>query len=297
MNVKENTKAAMRVSWVSISVNVILSLFKLIAGIFGNSSAMISDAIHSASDVFSTVVVMIGINISGKESDKEHPYGHERMECIAAILLAAILFATGFGIGYSGIQKIFFTESSELATPGVVALIAAIISIVTKEWMYWYTIIVARKINSGSLKADAWHHRSDALSSIGSLIGIVGAMLGFPIFDPIASVVICLLIIKAAFDIVKDAVDKLVDKSCDNELVNKMKEVIKRQDGVIDIDLLNTRMFASRIYVDVEFSADKTLTLLESHQIAQAVHDKIEENFSEVKHCMVHVNPYLSDAE
>ena len=134
------TRLAMRVSVISVIVNLVLSAFKLLAGIFANSGAMISDAVHSASDVFSTFIVMIGVTISGKKADKEHPYGHERMECVAAIVLAVILFATGLGIGWSGIQKIFFMNSDSLEVPGMLALIAALVSIVTKEWMYWFTV-------------------------------------------------------------------------------------------------------------------------------------------------------------
>lgn len=284
-------KIAMRVSVVSIIINVILSLFKLFVGIFAKSNAMISDAIHSASDVFSTFIVIIGVNIANKQSDKEHQYGHERLECVAAIILAIILAATGIGIGINGMEKILGGSYWELEVPGRIALIAAIISIVVKEWMYWYTRSAAKKINSGALMADAWHHRSDSLSSIGALIGILGARLGYPILDPVASVVICVFIIKAAYDIFKDAIDKLVDKSCDEETVEKIKKVIMNQEGVLGIDLLRTRLFGSKIYVDVEISADGNKPLKETHAIAEKVHDAIEEEFKTVKHCMVHVNP------
>ena len=168
-------KTAMKISMVSIVGNILLSLFKALAGIVANSGAMISDAIHSASDVFSTIVVIIGIRLSGKESDKEHPYGHERMECVAAILLATILAATGLFIGWSAVEKITVQDDSALAVPGILALVAAVVSIAVKEAMFWYTRAGAKKIDSGALMADAWHHRSDALSSIGALVGIAGA--------------------------------------------------------------------------------------------------------------------------
>lgn len=285
------THLAMRVSVISVIVNLVLSAFKLLAGIFANSGAMISDAVHSASDVFSTFIVMIGVTISGKKADKEHPYGHERMECVAAIVLAVILFATGLGIGWSGIQKIFFMNSDSLEVPGMLALIAALVSIVTKEWMYWFTKFTADKIRSDALRADAWHHRSDALSSIGALIGIGGARLGFPVLDPIASVVICLFILKAAIDVFRDAVDKMVDKSCDEKTMEEMRQVICKQNGVLGISSLQTRMFGSRIYVDAEIEADGSLTLVQAHDIAEEVHQAIEDSFQDVKHCMVHVNP------
>ena len=190
---KDHKSIAMRVSVVSMIINTILSIGKVAAGIIAGSGAMISDGVHSASDVFSTIIVIIGFNIAHKESDEKHQYGHERFECIAAIILAAILLATGIGIGLSGINKIIAGIEGNLAAPGSLALIAAVISIVVKEWMYWYTRAAAIKINSGALKADAWHHRSDALSSVGSFIGILGARIKFPILDPIASIIICLL--------------------------------------------------------------------------------------------------------
>lgn len=288
---KTTKQLAMHVSTVSIVVNVLLSLLKLLAGIFARSGAMISDAVHSASDVFSTFIVIIGVSVAEKKSDKEHPYGHERMECVASVVLAVILAITGFGIGIVGIEKVMAGNYSNLQVPGLLALIVALISIATKEWMYWYTRAAARKINSGALMADAWHHRSDALSSMGAFVGILGARMGFPILDPIASIVICLFIEKAAFDIFKDAMDKMVDKSCSDEVIEEMREVILIHDEVNAIDELRTRLFGAKIYVEVEIAVDAEKNLLEAHDIAEAVHDNIEGHFPDVKHCMVHVNP------
>lgn len=284
-----------RVAAVSIAVNIFLSLLKLAAGVIESSGAMISDAVHSLSDVFSTVIVLIGVKISRKEADKEHPYGHERMECVAAIILAVVLFLTGVGIGMNGLQKILGNSSDELAVPGVLALGAAVFSIVTKEWMFRYTKYHAQKINSGALLADAWHHRSDALSSVGAFIGILGARMGFPVMDPAASVIICLFIGKASYDIFKDALDKMVDKSCDDKVVEQLREAVLGQPGVIRIDKLNTREFGNRVYVDVEIAADGKKTLYETHAIAECVHNKIEKQFPDVKHIMVHVNPDEED--
>ena len=288
---EQEKKTAMRVSAVTIVWNVILSIFKLMAGVVGRSGAMISDAVHSASDVFSTIIVILGINIASRQSDDDHQYGHDRLECVAAILLAVVLFATGIGIGIGGINKIIEGTAGKDAIPGMIALIAAVASIVVKEAMFWYTRSAAKKINSGALMADAWHHRSDALSSVGALIGIGGARLGFPILDPIASVVICVFIVKAAYDIFKDAIDKMVDKSCDEETEEKMRQLIEKQKGVLKVDVLRTRLFGAKMYVDIEIAADGNITLREGHEIAQVVHDKVEEEFPLVKHCMVHVNP------
>ncbi|MDE7097950.1 MAG: cation diffusion facilitator family transporter [Ruminococcus sp.] len=290
-NSDAKTKLAMRVSVISIIVNLVLSVFKLSAGLIAKSGAMISDAVHSVSDVFSTFVVMIGITLSAKKSDHEHPYGHERLECVASIILAVVLAVTGLGIGVTGIKKVTDGNYGNLEIPGIIALIASVLSVITKEGMYWYTRAAAKKINSGSLMADAWHHRSDSLSSIGAFIGILGARMGFPVADPVASIVICIFIEKAAVDIFKDAVDKMVDKSCSDKIIDDMKAVISNQDGVEKIDDIKTRLFGSKIYVDVEISTDGSKTLTEAHKIAEQVHNAIEKEFADVKHCMVHVNP------
>lgn len=292
-NVTENDfqKVANKVSIVTIIGNVVLSVIKLLAGIIAHSTAMISDAIHSASDVFSTFVVIIGIKLSAKEPDKEHPYGHERLECVAAIILSMVLFITGLGIGLEALKNILHGNYSDLQIPGILALIAAIVSIVSKEGMYWYTRYYAKKIDSSALMADAWHHRSDAFSSIGALIGIGGARLGFPIMDSIASMVIFIFIVNASFQIFKDAMDKMVDHSCDDETEKQIYDCVMKNENVMGIDVLQTRIFGNKIYVDVEIQVNASYTLQVAHNIAEAVHEDIEENFPKVKHIMVHVNP------
>lgn len=288
---KQFEKEAMKVSTVSIVVNVLLSLFKLLAGVIAHSGAMISDAIHSASDVFSTIIVMVGIHLAGRKSDKEHPYGHERMECVAAIVLATVLAVTGLGIGWSAIQSIAKESTGVVVVPGVLALVAAVVSILTKEGMYWYTRFHAKKIDSSALMADAWHHRSDALSSVGALVGIAASRMGYPLMDPLASLVICVFIEKAALDIFKDAINKMVDKACDEDTEQAIRECAEKQPGVIRVDMLKTRVFGNKIYVDLEIGADGNETLRDVHAVAERVHDHIEKEFPKVKHIMVHVNP------
>ena len=288
---KANQTIAMKVSRRTIWVNLLLSLFKMAAGVLAHSSAMISDAVHSASDVLSTLVVMVGIKLANRQSDADHEYGHERLECIAALLLAAVLAITGAGIGYSGYQKIVAATAGTLASPGLLAIVAAVLSILVKEGMYWYTRAAALKIHSSALLADAWHHRSDALSSIGSFVGILGARLGWPVLDPVASLVICFFIFKVSYDIARQSIRQLTDRSCSPALEAEMRDAILQQEGVAKIDLLRTRQFGPRVYVDVEFSADGSLSLYDSHSIAENVHHVIESQFPEVKHCMVHVNP------
>lgn len=287
----EFKKVANKVSFITIVQNILLSVFKLFAGIFAHSNAMISDAIHSASDVFSTIIVIIGVKLASKKSDKEHPYGHERLECVAAIVLSIVLLYTGIKIGSQAVKDIIGGDYQNLQKPGMLALVAAVVSIVTKEIMYWYTRHYAKKIDSSALMADAWHHRSDALSSVGALVGIGGAMMGFPVMDSIASIVIFVFIAKAAYDIFKDAMDKMVDHSCDDETEKEMRDFVLAQKEVLSVDLLHTRIFGNKIYVDVEIGVNGSYTLRQAHEIAEEVHEGIEKNFPKVKHVMVHVNP------
>lgn len=290
-DVAEIKRLAMRVSAITLLVNALLTAIKLAAGVVASSGAMISDAVHSASDVLSTLLVMFGVNMAARAEDSDHPYGHERLECVTALLLSIMLLATGLGIGVTGIKNIGLALRGELAAPGLLALWAALLSILIKEWMFHYTKRAAKRTDSGALLADAWHHRSDALSSVGSFVGVLGARLGWPILDPIAALVIALFIVKVAFDIAMDAFDKMVDHACDDETVAKIRQLALTTEGVLTLDELKTRRFGSKSYVDIEIGVQSTLSLIEAHNIAEALHDRIETEVPEVKHCMVHVNP------
>lgn len=287
-----NEAAVIRnLSLVSIIGNALLSGFKIFAGIFGHSGAMISDAIHSFSDVLTTVIAFIGVKLSKKEADQSHPYGHERLECVASMFLGLLLMITGLGVGKVGLEHIFSGNYEELTVPGMIALAAAVISILGKEAMYWYTRHYARLINSAAFMADAWHHRSDTISSIGSLIGIGGAMLGFPVMDSVASVVICLFILKVAYDILKDAISKMLDTSCGEDYDKQLTDFIAAQEDVVCVDMLHSRMFGNKVYVDLEIGVDGNKPLKEAHEVAQRVHDSVETDFPNVKHVMIHLNP------
>lgn len=287
----DNVRAANRVSAVSVAVNVILSAIKLAVGLIAHSAALVSDAVHSLSDVISTFAVIAGVNLSARAEDSDHQYGHERIENIFSILLAVMLFITGMGIGIAGVRSVVTGEYKSNELPGMAALAAALLSIAVKEWMYRYTMRTAKKINSTALKADAWHHRSDALSSIGSFAGVLLARVGAPVCDPIASVIICLFIIKAAWEVFYEAINGLVDHSADEETCEELRRTVMAEDGVICIDSIKTRLFGTRMYVDVEIGCNGEWTLYRAHAVAEQVHKSIEENFPQVKHCMVHVNP------
>lgn len=287
-----NENAVIRqISLVGIVGNILLSSFKLFAGITGKSGAMISDAVHSLSDVFATFIAFFGVKLSKRKADKQHPYGHERLECVASLILGLILLGTGVGIGKVGLENILSGNYGALAVPGTIALIAAAVSIVAKEAMYWYTRHYAKLLNSAAFMADAWHHRSDAFSSIGALIGIGGAKLGFPVLDPLASVVICLFILKVSYDILKDALAKMLDTSCGEDFEKRLSAYIVKQKDVYCVDKLRSRMFGNKIYIDLEIQVDGNKALKEAHEVAERIHNKVERDFPDVKHIMIHLNP------
>lgn len=284
----ERLDIGVRVSKNTIIGNFILAFIKILIGFIARSTAMLADGMHSLSDVITTIGVIIGLKLSHKEADKSHPYGHEKIESITSLFLAIVLFLVAISIGFSGIIKII---NHSYVTPGFSAIIAAIISIIVKELMYWYTIKYANQINSPSLKADAWHHRSDALSSAGALIGIAGARMGYTFLDPLVAIIIALVIIKVAFDICKQSIAQLIDQAASEDDVQVIIDKINSIDGIYEIKNLKTRQHSNRLYVDVDISVDATLTVEEGHNIASYVHNLIEED-SRIKHCMVHVNPY-----
>lgn len=268
-----------RLSLVSLIGNALLSGFKLLAGVWGHSGAMISDAIHSFSDGLTTFIAWFGVKVSRRAADASHPYGHERLECVASLFLGIVLMGTGIGVGRAGLETIFSGQYETITPPGAIALVAAVLSIVSKEAMYWYTRYYAKLIHS------------DAFSSIGSLIGIGGAMLGFPVMDSVASVVICVFILKVAYDILKDAVVEMLDTSCGEQYEAELQKLVSEQKDVVCVDTLHSRMFGSKVYVDLEIEVDGSKTLQEAHDVAERVHTELEHRFPDIKHVMVHLNP------
>lgn len=284
-------KIIYQVSLITILGNLLLTIIKLFAGFFGKSIAMISDAVHSASDVLSTFAVIIGAKFSNKKADKEHPYGHEKIESVTSIILAVMLFISGISIGFCGINEILKSQFEPIAPPSSIVIWFAILSIIVKEIMYKYTKKAANKINSSSLRADAWHHRSDALSSVGSLIGVTGAVLGFPILDPIASIAICLIIIKVSYNIAKTGFNQIIDTAASPEVENQIRSIIKNQSDILKIDSLKTRQFGNKIYVDIEVQIDKNKSFQDVHSLIHQLRLNIEQHNPSIKHCMIHANP------
>ena len=276
----------------SILWNIFLTTIKIFAGIFGKSSAMISDGLHSASDIISSVGVLIGNKIAKTPNDKEHNYGHEKAETLVSFLLSILLIIVSLKIGWGALQSLFNLDSVQV--PTVLPLIVSIISIGIKEYQYRITIRIANKINSPSLKADAWHHRSDALSSIAAFIGIGGAMLGFKALDPIASIVVALFVAKVGFDILKDSTNELMDYSIDDEQEEQIRKIAEKTEGVINLGELRTRKHGAMAYVDLTICVNKDLTVLEGHEIAHKIEKYIINEMKFVKGITVHVEPCIN---
>lgn len=289
----DKDRIAKKLAVVGIGGNIALSAFKLVAGLVGNSTAMVSDAIHSLSDVAATAVAYVGVRIAAKDPDGTHPYGHERFECLASVVLGVILACAGAGIGYAGLAMIwsYANGAGEIVELTPLPVIAAAVSIFCKEAMARYTLHWADIAKSAAFRADAKHHRSDALSSIGALVGIGASLLGFPLGDPIASVVIALLILHMAYEVIREAIDKMVDVACGPDTVEALANCISEAPGVVRLDVLRSRKFGARVFVDAEIAVDSALTIVEAHDIAEQVHDRIEQCFPDVKHIMIHVNP------
>ena len=284
---------ASKVTILAILWNVFLSIIKVLAGGIGNSTAMIADGIHSASDIITSVGVLIGNKISSKPGDKEHNYGHEKAETLVSFLLSIMLIVVAVTIGVDGAKKIFNLD--EVKVPTLIPLVVAVISIAIKEYQYRITIKVAKKINSPSLKADAWHHRSDALSSVAAFIGIGGAMLGYKILEPIATIVVALIVCKVALEIFTNSMNELMDVSMDEEQEKQIIEYRKETTGVKHIKTMRTRKHGAFAYVDLVICVDGALTVKQGHDIANDLEKKLINELAIIKGITVHVEPCISE--
>ena len=280
---------ANKVTLKAIGWNIFLAFIKIIAGILGKSSVMIADGLHSASDIITSMGVLIGNYISSKPFDKEHNYGHEKAETLVSFLLSIILVGVALSIGYEASKSLFNIEG--IAIPTLLPLVVSIISILIKEYQYRITIRIAKKINSPALKADAWHHRSDALSSIAAFVGIGGAMLGFKILEPLASIVVALFVCKVGYDILKNAVNELMDVSIDETYENEIKKIAQLTEGVMNLGSLRTRKHGASAYVDLVICVDGKLAVTSGHDIATNLEKKIQNDINIVKGITVHVEP------
>lgn len=287
-----NYKEGIVLSLWTLGLNFLLGSVKLAAGLWGRSSAMVADAAHSYSDCASTVAVIAGLKMASKSADDDHPYGHEKYELIFANILSILLGLTAVKIGYDALMVI---AHGSYQVPGLAPLLAAVFSVAVKEVMYRLTLRKAKKIGSVAMEADAWHHRSDALSSIGAFVGILGARLGLPVLDPVTGLLVSILVLKVAIDLYRKSVSGLVDSSTDAETVARIRQLLADIDGIEEVSGLKTRVFGASAYADVTIKVDGTMTVEEGHDIATLAHNKIEANLPKIKHIMVHIEPMDQD--
>ena len=298
MKLTEREKAIYQVTWAGSFVNFLLVVFKFIAGILGHSAAMIADAVHSLSDFATDIVVLIFTRISNKPQDKSHDYGHGKYETLATAIIGIVLFAVGAGICWNGLRAIQTVwQGDRLPAPGMLAFAGAIISIVSKELIYRYTIHVGRKINSSAVIANAWHHRSDAFSSVGTAIGIGGAILlgeSWSVLDPMAAVVVSFFIMKVSVQLLKPCVDELTEKSLPDEIEKEICLITENTPGVSATHNLRTRRIGNHYAIEMHVRMDGHLTLYEAHAKASVIENKLKEKYGNETHVGIHVEPVKS---
>ena len=285
----QRQQASSRAAWIGALVNVVLSAVKIIAGIVGHSQALIVDGIHSVSDLLTDILVVVAGRHAAHGPDEDHPYGHGRFETAATLALGAFLVLVAGGIMWDAVERLWRNE--EMGRPETIALWAAMLSIAAKEGLYWYTLAVARRIKSDMLRANAWHHRSDAVSSVVVLIGIGGAMAGFLWLDLVAALVVGFMVAKIGWDLGWGAMRELVDESLEEDKVEKIRQVIRSIDGVSSLHMLRTRRQGHEAMADVHVQVDPRISVSEGHMVAIAVEDSIKSEIEEIADVTVHIDP------
>ena len=291
----ERNKEIYKVTLMGGAVNVVLLLFKFVAGIVGHSAAMVADAVHSLSDFVTDLIVLVFVRISGKPKDKSHDYGHGKYETLAMTVIGLALFAVALGIVYSGVIKIMaWWEGHQLQTPGLLALWAALLSVLLKEAVFRYSIMKARQLNSQAVEANAWHHRSDALSSIGTALGIGGAIfLGqrWAVLDPVASVIMGLFIVKVSFQLLRNGIGDLTEQSLPEDVELEMLRIAGSVSGVVNPHDLRTRRIGNHYAIELHILVDGDISLREAHDKASEVEDLLRRHYGDDTHVVVHVEP------
>ncbi|MFW6265030.1 MAG: cation diffusion facilitator family transporter [Bacillota bacterium] len=288
----ERYKLSKKVSFISLFINLLLTIIKIVVGLVFSSKALIADGFHSASDIASTLVVLISIKFSHTPADENHPYGHGKAEAIGTSILGLILFFTGLAIIKDTIINIF---SGEISIPGITAIWIALASIFIKEGLYRYTVKIGKKIKSKGLIADAHHHRSDAFSSIAALIGVTGARLGFPILDPLAAMIVAFFISKIGIKIIFEAINELMDGVVDEEKIEDYKKIARGVHGVKEIGDIKLRTYGHRVNIDLTVAVDRNLTVAKGHQVAALVSSELKESDANIKEVLIHVDPWQNN--
>ncbi len=295
----ERTLIAQKVTWVGFFINLTLTIFKLIAGIVGKSTAMIADGVHSLSDFVTDVIVLVFIGVSGKDKDEDHLYGHGKYETFATMLISLALLLVGIGIFWSGTSKIIATIKGEMIEqPTIIALVAALVSIIVKEGLYWYTRNAGAKINNQAVIANAWHHRSDAFSSIGTALGISGAIFlgeSWRILDPIAGVIVSFFIIKVAFELGMPSFHELSERSLPVEIVKEITDIIHSNEEIKAFHNLKTRKIGNVYAIDVHIKLDREISFVHSHDVATMLEIKLRERFGVKTITSIHTEPFKGE--
>lgn len=296
METNERIRIAQQVTWVGFFINLVLSVLKIIAGITSRSAAMIADGVHSFSDFITDAFVLIFIRISGKERDQDHHYGHGKYETFATLLISIALLLVGIGIFWNGVTMVMdVLNGKELQQPGIVALIAAIVSILVKEALYWYTAIKGKKIESQAVIANAWHHRSDAFSSIGTALGIAGAIFlgtNWRILDPLAGMIVSIFILKVAFDLGKPSMHELLEQSLPESTLQEISKLVEAHPEVIFQHNLKTRRIGNIIAIDIHIKLDKNISFVHSHDVATEIEKSLRKKYGERTVTNIHTEPY-----
>lgn len=292
----EREKKIYRITFIGSIVNFMLLAFKFVAGVLGHSSAMIADAVHSLSDFITDVIVIVFVKIAGKPVDDDHAYGHGKYETLASVIVGIILGIVGVGLAWNGIEKtIGFFKGEPIESPTYLALAAAVISIVAKESLYRYTVRAGKDLNSPALVANAWHHRSDALTSVATLIGIGGALLLGPhwsVLDPLAAVVVSGFIVKAAFSLMKPGIDELLEKSLPEDQIAEIASIIGSVPGVIAFHRLRTRRIGANIAIDTHVKMDGGISLRNAHEIAREIERLLKKKYGAATYIGIHMEPF-----
>jgi len=296
---RENTRPVMIATWVGIIVNSILAIIKGIGGFLAGSRALLADALHSASDIVGSIVILFGVKIAAKPPDKEHPYGHGKAENIASIIVALLLVIVGVEISISS-AKVFFGERP--VAPSKIAIVILVISLVIKELLFHYKYYLGKKYSSSALIAEAWHHRSDSLSSLAALIGIIAAIIGevyeitYLIYgDAVAGILVSIIVIKVGYDLAKDSSLIMMEKVLDKSEITAYKQTVSEIDGILRIDEILARTHGSYVVIDIKVSVNPELTVKQGHDIAKNVKQYLMDNYKEIADVFVHVNPFLED--
>lgn len=288
-HLQESSRAAQRVTLVGALINVVLAILKIIVGTLGHSAALVADGVHSLSDLASDVIVLLATKHGRQPADEEHPYGHARIETVATVVLGSMLALVAIGIGWDATNRMLHQDT--LVAPGMLVILVATLSLISKEWLYQYTMRIAKKIHSRILEANAWHHRSDAISSFFVLLGVAGAMAGFPILDALAAFIVALMIGQISWGLVSSSIKELVDTAVDEETQKQIRSLITQTDGVLNLHMLRTRLMGADILVDAHLQVNPRLSVSEGHHIAENVGGRLISQLENVQDVTIHIDP------